>query len=677
MALTQEQAVKKLMQTRRAYATLRKSLMAYWTLAECYDTGNQWAYSASEHGRLLVNRLQNIVDPRRNDVRVTMSVIGQHVDRMKALLAPKKVASFCEHSDGAQHNRVAAQLGTRILARWIPTIDGVRVLREVCRTRLVLGTGIIKRTIAATGPGRTLEIEAPEGKANPLKVRNWRYGWVQVFPWEIVRDPSATSVHPGRDENIFSHEKPRSAEWVNRWFGTKIETETKLGDLLDSQNALHAAHGLSTASYYSNSRSPGVIFHEAYFKDPDADPTTEWAWCLMGYTDPSEHKEGEIEPLYFGPNPHYGFPFHMLHYRPTTQGPWSMGIPHLLKPGQDFINLAWTWALRTMQAGAGKWLVQKDTLEKPAEQLSNRIDRPIIWKPSGQNAQEPKFVTPPAMSQTVTQVLATTPGWIKDTLNLSDVQYGRTSSRGESGEAISAKLEAASAPLDDLRAEDDMVVRELLYGSLCDVTDPKRARIDTIRPLAGDDVPESNIVTLLNHPIPESVREIQTVNSQMHPAAPAEVQENAMKLVAGQILNAAEAKLYMIRRGVDISTDMAKSMRKQEAEIQMLLRGEPAMPHVGDKHQWHLQVLSEYLDSPEFMTLPEEVRARVTEHWALHRAQVLQESQIQGLMQPGAGVAPVESMRTGEPRGSVPGSVLGGASGGPATASVEAATAEM
>ena len=607
--LTQEQAIERLKQTKASYDGMRQMFDTMWTMAIAYDAGRQWSYTTSERGASIIKGLSNIIDPNRDDVRVTMNLIHEHVIRFAAALSPRKIVSTARPASGAMADRVVADVDNHILDRWLSDADGLRILREKDRIRFVLGTAIIRRTLQKIGKGRPVESGG--------EIADYKVGWAHVFPWEVIRDPSATSCRPDRDEEIFAHEKPRTTAWIARNYGVQIQTDQTLGSLMDYQWQIHAAHGIG-AGYATDSKLPAVLVQETYFQDDDGD-LGDWPWMMLSYQDP--RNGAEITPFFFGRNPFSSFPFYLFTNDYHVQSPWGFGIPHALMAGQDLVNLAWTYLLRMQQSGMGKWSYEAGTITDPGRMLNNRIDQPIVWQRNQNFAAQsaaPTRIPPPGNSQVNSEMLAMTPDWMDKAVGTSQVMQGITSKRGESGQAVEAKIAQAGLPLDQLRADDDLIYNQMLYETLVDLTDPRRLRLDTARKMAGPDISDDQIFTLIRHPTSEAVKAVEIVPAAVHPKTQGEVQDSTIALTNAQIIEPETARWNLTRSGITVDQQMMESQRKQEMEIEAMLNGQPQPMNALDNDDYHLRVLRLFVDSPKWLTASDQAKQLIQEHGKNH-----------------------------------------------------------
>lgn len=667
--LTLEDATKKTNETRQAYAATKRANEAFWTLACAYDSGRQWAWNDLQFSKTVLRALRPITDPSREDVRVTMNLIHKDVRQCCAALAPAKIACHCEQATGDTVDLNVADLGDKMMDAWLPRIGGLQILREKERTRAVTGTAIVRRCLSASG--MTKKVRRPDGSDGGI--RDFDYRWSQVYPWEIVRDPSAMSTQPARDEELWIHEKPRSADWVRRYFQLDLKTDTTMGNLSDFQGSVLAAYGLTSGM--SQSEVKAVLWGETYFKDPDV-PDADWPWLLFWYLDPTKSGSDVVGHKLIR-NPFYGLPFHLFTYDENVQAAWGYGIPHAQLAAQDLCNLAWTSVLRVMQAGNGKWAIEDGTMEKPIR-MDNDIRKPIIWKRSESNrfanlAAAPTRIPPPQISSIAGAVLNLVPAWMQRAINTSDILSGITSKRGESGAAIEAKIGQAGQVLDQQRRTDDLEYQALLFGSLMDLCHPARMRLDTTRKLVGTSIPEQQILMAIRRPMRDAVKAVVLVSSQVHPQTPGEVQDSVVAMANAKLIDAPTAGWVLLEAGVGINPSQADSVRKQKIELQLMIEGQKQVVGRRDNNEWHLHVIDQFIDSPAWLSIPQDARDRINDHAALHE---LSQMQRQQLTMPAAnGSQPDQQYQQGQPSPSASAveAVQDAGAGGAATPAIVAA----
>lgn len=600
--LKEKDCIEILKATRQSYSSFRRYLDSFWTLAIAYDSGSQWASLATRTGKSVIRGLQTIIDPNREDVRATLNIIHKEVVGMTARVSPQRIASYAKAASGFPDDRIVSNTSNHVLERWLERCKGLETLREKDDARFVLGSSCVRRTLTR--------------KPSTNGSQSFDLGLALCYPWEFIRDPGATSLHIERDENFIAHEKPRTVAWIKRHFGVDLteKTDSTFGQLLDYQKQLHTARDVVGSGHTIDSKQKAVIFSEAYYKDE------HWDTALFAWIDPSKSND-EINVLFHGANPFFSLPFHFFYYDRQIQAPWARGIPHLAIQGQDIYNLTWTWLLRMQQAGSGKLVIEKGTLDNPNEQLNNRLDIPIFWqrnKGAPQYPQPPHRLAAPQVNPATMNIMDRIPQWMGEALNFSDVQRGITSKRGESGQAIQMKLDAASAPIENLRRWDELEMQNLLYGALNDLTNPKHTNLNVLREHIGPDVPDENVKAMLRRPVSKAVSAIIVLPSTLRPQTPSENRDEIKTMVGAQILEPGDAQWEMMLRGVPVNSLMDGAYRKQMTEISAMMAGEEQTPVMEDDHQNHRRAIKLFVNSPTWSNLDEDTQDRVLEHAAGH-----------------------------------------------------------
>lgn len=640
MAFSQEQGVKALNDLRQTTLSMRAYYDAFWALAKIYDHGSQWGYLSSGPGGLATNYLKNVTDPHREDIRVSVPMIHDKVMKLRSALVPSQIGF--DLVEASINDLTVKYAGAMALQEHLRRCHGLSVLRDREKYRLGIGAAIVRRTL--TTAGRPIVV-ANRGKKDELAIRRIRPGWVLVSPHEILRDPSANTMNFADDEEIFAHEKPRTVGWIKKNFGVDLpNVKTTFGSLMDYQRTLGETSGFGQAGHVMDSRRKAVVVYECFFDDPDE--PKPWPWVLYAYLDTSNPDSSELRVLRFGRNPFWGLPFHMYRYDDTiSDAPWPRGVPHLLKGHQDVSNIGWSWIIRTMVHGGPRWRYVKGTLDSSfaARALTNDIRKPIVWNMTqGQNTPAPERVAAPQIPPAAEAILARTPEWMRDALNLSEVQFGKSSKRGESGEALETKLGEANQPLETLRRDDELVTERLLLGTLYDLTDRRHLLLSEARDLIGKQLPDEYIRDLIREETPRCIVAVK-VHSTMHrPKTPGDVKSDFVALVEAKVKEPADAEWEMMLQGGGVTnTAMKSAFDLQMLEIEKIRAGEPVRAWMPEKHEYHIQTLEWYLNKPAAMQLEEEIRDALTAHWNEHSEMLLAKSVGQQLMQ-GPGTSPMQ-----------------------------------
>jgi len=667
MPLSLTEAVKLANRVRDDSFALRDRSRVFWTLAYCYAYGQQWGFARRRGAAITAQRLRQFTNPDHPSLRLHINHVGPAIRWLRANLAPKRMVANLIPADGTPNSRSVKFAGDALLKRHLGRIGAVDVYRHANEVRLVMGTGIIRRTIQMTGRRRT-----PGGR----QLRDFRCRWSSVFPHDIIRDPTASTTHPGKHEFIYGYEKPMSLTQARMEYpnveelkGENVDTTT-LGALMDFQHHIQSAGMRGEHGHSQFSNEPGIVVYEFYYKDATKGPGWHWMVPMFSLHPPGANR-GKLKPLLNPeqiqadkplPNPFQppplddrlaalGLPFHHINYEPELIAPWGSGVPWLLKPPQDLFNIGITWYGRAQQQGGGKIIVDGTTIEKPNRQFSNRLDQVVVWKPRvGGKSVQPFRLDPPPLTQGSTAFVDRSPDWIELALNRQRVQLGETSKRGESGQAVAAKLEAAGAPLDDIRVEDDRRLSELLWATFLDMANPRVLRPSQARRIIGDDIPPEHINALLREHPAKTTRGVKLQPGVLRPKSPEQEQEEFVNLSAQGILDALQVQRELSLRGVPINTQMRQNIEKQETELASMIGGAQADIAVDDDHRTHIFVIALLVGSTQWLALDEETQEAIEQHSALHRQTAMEVGQVD---------AAIEAAAITPPQPSPPGAAFG------------------
>ena len=593
----------------------RQFMDSYWTMAIMYDSGNQWGSMTTKQGRRVTKRLKEIIDPAREDVRVTMDEIHKNVVLVGSMLKPQRISFTAKpNKPGSPPDITNSGTAGKLLQRWIEKSGALDILRRKEHPRDVLGSIGVRRVLTQIGQGVQLSEEQ--------KLRQWRMSWATVYPWEILRDPSAVTTDIDRDEQIIGQVKPYTVEQMKQTFGIEIKTETKISSLYDYQRQVFRAQGSGQGDFVNDSNQTGVLVYECYFKDGPSnnDQKRDWSKQILAWQDPSEESD-ELNVISFGDNPFYGQPFTLFTYDEQIQAPWARGIPHILMKGQDYNNLAFTWIARHMQMGGGKWVFEQGTIDKPNRRLNNRVDEPIVWKRDntwGNVQSAPQHVQPPQMNPAIAEVAAAMPQWMNMALNISDVQRGVTSKRGESGRSVEAKLDAANLPIEDMRRTDEIRLQDLLFATLVDITNPNLMLPATAQNTIDADVDPGPLMALYSDDITKTVRAISIHPTTMRPQTSSDRRNRMVDLATSGFMEVEEARWELVRQGDQTMGRMYDAHRTQLTEIQLLIQGEYIEPQLGDLHEYHTRTIQDFTQSDSWFTTSDGAKEAINAHLELH-----------------------------------------------------------
>ena len=292
--------------------------------------------------------------------------------------------------------------------------------------------------------------------------------------------------------------------------------------------------------------------------------------------------------------------------------------------GQDITNVAYTWMVRAMQEGGGKWIVEKSTVPDIKKSLNNRLDEPLIWqRNTNLNSTAPTRSAPPAMNSALTELIRLTPEWMKEQLNLSDVQFGKSSKRGEAGKALQLKVDVAEIPLDKIRLSDELVYNDLMTGTLIDGI--KHSRLDQLRNLLGGEIPDDTIRAIKRSNPSQTLTKVMITPATLRPRTQTQTKEEFITLANAQLIEPLDAQWEMLIQGrITINTPMANAYHKQRYEIAAMKGGTVMDVDIGDEHQWHIKTLRHVINSQEHLAMDEKVQDQLRQHLVQHMEAIQQ-----------------------------------------------------
>jgi hypothetical protein len=634
--MNQGKALKRAQELIRTSNGSRAALEALTGLRLVYAYGNQWAGVGQGKARgHQLRQLRTIIDPDDPRIRVCMNQIRNRVRKVLSRLRPIELDFTVKNRSRAANDLVAAMVANRRLQLHTDEIDALGILRQKDLCRAVLGSAVIRRTIAANGREVVVRDEANNPKMGPndkpLSIRSFRHGWAVCPPYEFIRDPSALKL-TFDDDDALGHEKPRTADWVMRNFGVKINTDTTMGKLLGFQKFLFQATGQSLDDGWMQSELPAVLVSEWWFQDDTGKTGTQWPFYMLAYRDPGASGEDAVglKPIHFGPNPFYELPLHHFWYEQELFCPWGKGIPDLLMQAQDIANVGWTSTMRqVVHHGNAKWIVEKDTLvDDPRVALNNQPNRPILIQSNANHIPRREPAAP--LDQNAMMLLQESPQWLDRLLNMSAVQSGEAVKRGESAEAYRFRHESADSPINDTLKDDEIAVNALLTGTMFDLV--KTDNIEALRELLSHEYTDDHILTLKSQDISQAVAGIAVKQDTLRPKTPQEQQEELAVGIDKKMIDPIAARRTLwIRTGKGMDAREQAALEQQQRELQSLLSGEFVEVYAGQDHAAHIYVLEMEQDSARWQTYGEEKRMHVDAH--------LQEHQMY-MMPPDGGVLP-------------------------------------
>ena len=623
-----EQAIHDLTEIRDANQAGRHWWDAFWVTQTMYDCGTQWA-SVSEHsGNLAVRYLRTAMKPWSNKLRITINLIHPELALLTSKCSPRQIAVSCVGS--GQRTTTFIRTCDKLMAGILQRVEPEDHYSRANNIAHVLGTGLMREVISANGPMRPVDA----GKQR-IHVGRRKVGLASLHPWEILRDASAKTLRFDRDEEIVAHVKPRSTKWIRRNYGVQINTETKMGELLDFQDELVAARGSSGNSQLArDSKSLGVLWYESFQQDPASG--REWPTMFVGYSDPAKDKNRILPVPGFGrggvvPNPFSHLPIFALHYDDKgIEMPWGRVMPWALMQHQDLSNISISWMARMLRQGGGKWIVEKRSVEKPEEAFNDDPLKIITWVRHGQYAQAPHRDPGPQVPEAAVRLSERAPQWLRESLNVADVSRGDAGKRGLSNPAIESLLSEANSTLDERITKSEGTLARMMKCLLLDTI--RLSTLDDLRELIGESTPDEHIRELKRPGAEKKLLRVKVHPTTLRPKTRVQTREEFVSLVDSQVLDARTAiREMMVQSGIILDSRMRNSFDKQAAEIDSMIAGQPVRVEIADDHGAHREFLSIFTDSPKSLDLDESVQEALQKHYAEHMTTEIAKGQAQSM----------------------------------------------
>lgn len=647
-------------------------------LSLCYASGKQWRYVASGSSGKSVQRIKEVIDPGRKDIRVTLDRTARMVRKATAALKPRKMSGRIQVVEGLAEALSAKPVYEQILREVIRETKGLGVYRSNQLPRVVLGTSYIRRQIRANGKKFVLPAEMQTDKQRQATARDLQCGWSVCLPWEVIRDPAARNADFEDWETIFAVEKPWSLNQILRQFpdartvkGEKLDTETTYGELMQFESEIHKVSGREFSLHAADSEQKAMVVYEFLLKDDDE--PGDWVWQYIAAYDPKQRGENgaSLASLHLGRNPHYGSFLHGYHYEKQVNSPRGRGLPLCLKQLQDITNISWTSVCRVLLDHANpRWVYQEGSIEKPEETFTDRADVPIAYRvpTTGQNIP-PSRVGPGQGSPVAQGMVEGLADEMRDAANLAAVQFGEMIKRGQSARAYEVSLEQAEGVLDDVRQDDEITTGELLLATLLDQCQLLSSRPDRAVKLLGGRFPVRQIAEALSGDPKRNVEAVTVNPDALRNRSPGMIKDEFTQAVGSQLLSPEDAQWeILVQADTALKTGVARARRTQIEEIQQILAGGEPEVYAFEEHAVHLRTLKEEVfDNPEIRSrLTPEQKDAFEQHAATHMQHMqdfaLWSENGQQMQQ----AAPQGSVPAGEPQMPIaaPGSVGAGVSVG-------------
>lgn len=627
MAMTGDQALKRGQQVLETSEMMRACHEALCGLWLCYAYGSQWAEAGrGRHGGQAMRHMRTVISANRADVRLSMNLIKPRITKQNSRLKPKRLRFRTKSDSGASNDLMAAMVSEKLLETEAQRMGMLRALRKVSLWRVVLGSGLIRRTLRAVGMPVTIRDPAGQpimGKnKQPKTIRSWEHGLSVDAPYEYIRDPSASDIEFD-GEDCIGHEKPMPLSEVKRNFGhipeiESMKTNSTMGQLLEFQRFLYGAVRQTMDKGFSQSKTPALMFGQWWLRDDSHDAKRRWPWYLITVRN-SGGESGEdrkLQPVMFGPNPFFRLPIHHYWFHNELLQPWGRGVPSACKFPQDAVNIAFINMLRMLVShGNTKYVIEENSLvDETSDALTNRFDLPIVYR---RGAKAPDRLTPSPIDSNAASIMNKAPQWLDWMLNMSPVQGGEAVKRGEASKAYEFRLQQADTPLTDISDEDELTDNELLTGLQHDLM--RTETLPTLREKLSGEFNDNQLTDFLRQDPEASGLGASVTPDSVRPKTPQEEKDAAKEYIDSGLSDPVDARMTLLSRArIALSHREGAAFDKQLVEIQLMLSGEPVESYLAQDHATHQYALSLEMESARFEAYDDQQKAALQEHWQGH-----------------------------------------------------------
>ncbi len=569
-------------------------------------------------------------------IRVSIPKILPRVEKIQSKLRVPRLDFMVEPASGAANDHQAAQVASARLRLFCDGANTTKALNMANWWRVAFGSIVIRRHMTPRGPGvvvRDMSGQPLGDPNNPQTVRSFNYGWSIVPTFEIIRDPAARS-QDFSEEDLIGHEKPRTLEWLDRNFPSlkyaRPETQTTMGQLTQFQRFMASATGERFGYDFSQSEAKSVMVSEWWFQDPSA-PDGTWPYHLMAYrVYDGQSEQQKLRPLQFGRSAYHGLPLTHYWYTPQLIGPWGMGVVERSIALQDTANMARTILFRAMYwHGTPKYVIEQNSLADPPERSLSPDPRiPIVVMKGA--TKMPQRLNGGPIDQNTLFFAQGNDAEMDQTLNMSPIQSGLSSKRGEAGKALELKLGQADTVLDAITGFDELADNQLLTGTLFDIIRSEPLRV--MQHLLSNRFPANHIMALKAQDVGRTLIGVKVKPDSLRAKTPAEAREDYAADITVGLIDAATARMDRYQRfGVIADSNESAALDRQKSEIGMILAGQKVQAEWGHNHPAHIRVLDGETESPAWDSYSEQqkndLRAHRAEHWGLQTAtaQVMQQ----------------------------------------------------
>ena len=616
-------------------------------MANTYGSG--WAKRGTgQRGGAAVRRLKPRANMDTADIRVSLNKVREKVQEIESRIKPRLINLRVEPATNTRDDQIVAKVSRRRMDLYLADKIPLRHLRRAVEWMVVLGSVIVRRTIARKGPETRLYRLGDEGKPEVrrdenhrmMTIRDFTVRWQVSPPHEFCRDPALAHDVNFEGEDCIGHEKACTVDELYRTWGVKVKTEMTMGRLMGYNSLLHKwTHGAGgqQLSTEKNLR-PAVMLSDWWFRD---DRGPEWSKYMVAYRDTASETDPTLRPIHIGPNPYYSLPLHHLTYTVIPGCAWAMGIPARLHHHQIAYDVAFTmWMRAIMTLSGNQIIVNTDALvDKLEDVLDRRLDHVYRIRGNFDASKAISRMQTPQIDQNVMAVMQMAPQWFDDATLTSPVMRGQTSKRGEAGAAVTAKVEQAETPLATITDEAELVTDDLLMGTAVDVG--RSERIGELKEMFGEELDPRELAIYRSafKSKRKPIGGVFVTRDSIRPRHPRESRQELQEAIQAGMIDAQVARwAHGIRTGDWMDPSEGDAYRKQTQEIQAMLAGRAPSFATGQNHPLHMKVIDNFTEDPVWDLLTEEQRDRIQDH----REEHYDVTQIRTMDMQGAEQQPIE-----------------------------------
>ena len=607
----ERQRLEKLWNSARPWRFLMDSA---WAMGIALVEGQHWINEqrggpSTSKGRSTFTVYRENSDPSVDNLRVTLNRTRDLTEEVSALCRIDPTGwegEFTIADNGTHGGHIQVLLDKAIWRDYLATINLPAVAAVQNEWMVTCGTGLLK--------------------AIPDKENEFGWDIVHAALDRMVWDPA------NRSPDIATHnEWADSCAWpaedVTRAYGIYFDEKKlpSLGSLRAFTNTVGAIRGIDMP-WQSESQTPGVLLTEYYSQ----------RWKKLSIFVHTGVGANQAKMVWSGPNPYGACPYLKRDLGTSLLHPWGIGVPFRVKADQKIYNIVMTSIVQHLvTASAVRWIYEENTVRNPSEAFSPRVGGPIAFSPSRTDSPfEPRMVQPPNMNSTAWQLANMMPTLMDDMMHIRPVMLGYSSRRGESGQALAAKVAQAGRFYTQLVEIDDVrTARFLTHHNrvICNQLN----RLPRLLQAVG---------TRLENVLLERARKGTIIGQEVklglppgsiQPRTPQEKQAMTLQLASLKVLDAEEIKYQLFQQtGTPVTSDQDKAIANAAMENEMFLSGisaqqidaknyEPHWPHI----YTHKQLIQERHSNG----IPDAVIREVQWHIADHFDEMKEEDYQRGL----------------------------------------------